>query len=477
MVVAAGFTQIWPAFAAPAVLNTDLNSYSLFALDKIDLKGGNGQTSTFAGNIGVKNADPNPNSGPPSLKICAGGNGNPVKFLDGYQVVADTVETHVKCDYFDLFANQVNIVPTVRNSQQTWTPPLPMNIPDPGPFACNPNNPSVVTKNQTATIPPGIYGDANWQDGSTITLQAGVYVFCDIHGGGPVTINTEPGVDIRIANTFSVGNGSYFGGACDVKVFVRGDDNAANDVNFARNSTVWGTFMAPNGETALGHGTDLHGRFWGKGIHDDFDVNIDICTPDTPTTTTSTTTSTTTTTVPETTTSTTSTTTTTVPETTTTTTVPETTTTTTVPETTTTTTVPETTTTTATSTTTTTTTVPETTTTTTVPETTTTVTVPDTTTTTTVPLTTTSVADSTTIATTSTTTIPESTTIVTEGSTVTSSTTVPSSVTTQAVTTTTVAPILPFTGNGGWAPMLGLAAFAFGGALLFLTRKRNPRRV
>ena len=70
---------------------------------------------------------------------------------------------------------------------------------------------------------------------------------------------------------------------------------------------------------------------------------------------------------------------------------------------------------------------------------------------------------------------------MTEGTTATTAgpttTTIPGTVTTLGnVTTTTVHQTLPFTGSGGWAPILGLAALAMGGTLLLFTRRGRTRR-
>jgi hypothetical protein len=417
---ALGAARIWPAEAA-ATPDTNLENYALFAYTRIDIKGGNGTQTEIGGNVGVKFADPDPDSSPPSLGICRGGGGRPLKVLDGYQVVADTIDTTDKCDFDDLFVNRMTGSPNVRGSQSTWTPPLPMTIPSPGPFTCDPQNPSMVDKNTAVTVPPGTYGEAHWKDGSTVTLSDGVYVFCSLRTGRNARVITSAGVDIRVAQTAHLGDDSDFGTACDSRVYVRGDGVSPNDntTNFSHRNVIWGTWMTPNGKVALGNGTDLHGRFWGFDLHDDFNMQVHLCPrSDPPTTTTSTsTTSTTTTTVPEPTTTTTTTSTTT-------------------------------------STSTTTTTVPEPTTTTTVPEPTTTTTVPE-----------------------------PTTTIVTAGTTATlpstTTTTVEATATTGGpLTTTTAGPRpLPRTGSDTGPPLAGLASVVAGLSLVVATRRRCLRRL
>jgi hypothetical protein len=448
LIVGTGVMQMWPAGAAGPTIDTNINDYSLFALNHLSIKGGNGSVSQYSGNIGVKNADPNPGDSNQSLTMCNSGHG--VHMADGSQVVADTIQSDPTCSYYDLFGNAVTGPPTVRDSQQTWTPPLPMNLPAPAAGACDPNNTSAnVGKNGTATIAPGSYGEITWQDGSEVTLQAGTYVFCSLNIGKNAIVHTVPGVYIKVIapavnpksgdGTINIDNGATFGTACDVTVFVNGDtDPNDNDTNFGQGATVWGTFITPNGETALGRDTELHGRFWGISMHDDFNMEINICTPETNTTTTTsaptTTSSTSTSSTSTSTTSTTSTSTST----------------------------------TSTSSTTASSTTP-----------TTTASTTSTSTTSSSTSTSTSISPTTVTLPTTTTTAAESTTVVTEGTTATtmeSTTTIPGTVTTLGnVTTTTTPHVLPFTGSNGLPPLLGLVSLAFGGTLLLITRRRARR--
>lgn len=75
-------------------------------------------------------------------------------------------------------------------------------------------------------------------------------------------------------------------------------------------------------------------------------------------------------------------------------------------------------------------------------------------------------------------TVPESSTVVTEGTAAaTTSSTESPSVTGAGVTTTTAAPNqLPFTGTGGWPPLVGVAALGIGGALSFVFRRFRTSR-
>jgi hypothetical protein len=196
-----------------------------------------------------------------------------------------------------------------------------------------------AAKTLTGTNPaPGTYFGYSVPKASTLTLAAGTYNFCgDLKVLNNAKVITDPLTKINVTGLLSidVGSGGKFGN-CGTTVNVNGS------VNFGSNSTITGTIVAPKADVALGNGTNITGHVWAFAMHSDWGVNVSQCKPPVTTTTTSTTvapptTVTTTTTI--------TTTTTTVPIATTTTTVPIATTTTTRPATTTTTTRPTTTTT------------------------------------------------------------------------------------------------------------------------------------
>src|SRR5262249_25968729 len=154
-----GLAQILPA-SAVAAPDTNINDYALYAYEHLENKGG----GHIGGNVGVRDAYVQNGSYNTSLGEC---NGKPLTMADGCQVAADTVNTTSDCSYYDLFANGVTggSAPIVRHSQNTWTPPLPMTIPDPGPFSCG-SNTSTIFSGAVTSVAPGTYGDANWGDGA-----------------------------------------------------------------------------------------------------------------------------------------------------------------------------------------------------------------------------------------------------------------------------------------------------------------------
>jgi hypothetical protein len=478
LIVGAGLTQVWSAFAAgppSRPMDRDLDSYVLFAIEHMQFKGadiggaGLGRGIISGGNVGVNSvAGVDGVDNDHTMGICAN---NRVTMDDGSQMNADWVHGSAECDVWDLYANKVDPLGgppaiTPRNSGPTAAtfPIIPLaslklrtEFPT---FQCSTSasDDVEVDNDDSLGLAPGTYRNLRVNDGGTLTLGAGTYTFCDWDLGREVTVHAGADTIIQIAERFITNNSLTFGSSCDTKVYVRSDGvgPSAPSVAFAHDSddhptTIYGNFWAPWGRINLGNQTDLYGKFWAQRISSDLNVNVYGC-GSVSTTTTSTTAPTTTTTAPTTTTT----------EQTTTTTAS----TTTVPQTTTT---VETTTTTA----------PTTTTTTTVPQTTTTTTVPQTTTTTQQETTTTTLQTTTTTTPNEeTTTIPQSTTIMTLGTTATTSTTVPSTVTTAGNVTSTTAAIkstdaLPFTGSKVWPPLLGLVSLGLGGVLLLVSRRRN----
>jgi hypothetical protein len=193
-------------------------------------------------------------------------------------------------------------------------------------------------KTMTGTNPaPGTYFGYSVPKTTTLTLKSGTYNFCgDLKVLSNAKVITDPLTKINVTGLLNidVGSGGKFGN-CGTTVTVNGG------VNFGSNSTITGTIIAPKADVALGNGTNITGHVWAFAMHSDWGVNVSQCKPPATTSTTSTTaappttltttstsTTTTTTTVPITSTTTsTSTTTTTKPTTTTSTTKPTTTTT------------------------------------------------------------------------------------------------------------------------------------------------------
>jgi cysteine-rich repeat protein len=263
----------------------DINTYVLFAYEKLTFKGADGGGSTgqiIGGNVGVNKVDPlTPPE--PLLSMGGGGSPHPVFMGDGTQVVADTAQLDEDTSAFDLFVNRLvgSTPPVVRGSgPNAFTPPIidPANLPVLPSFDCAPGSPVTVLEDGTLALAPGVYGDVKVMDRGTLDLGAGTYTFCSLRGGKGIRVNTVAGTVVQIASDLSTNNNSFVGLPCEARFLVRGD-GVGNDptVSFGRNSEFHGQVFSPNGHIALGHSTLLFGRFWGQTIGSDFDVNVTDC--------------------------------------------------------------------------------------------------------------------------------------------------------------------------------------------------------
>ncbi len=277
-----------PAAAQPS---DDLSSYVLFGFDELDFKGGQGNHGPSiidGGNVGV-NGIGFIRGNDYRLNICANAQ---VVMSDNTFVVSDTARMgdtstpRQECDFHEAFVNT-----GARNNEdprtgpaQPFTPPPIKATPDFPDYTCDPGNPLTVPAQGTATMTPGNYGAVTWQNGTTITLTAGTYTMCRITTGQHVTVITEPGVVLQVAQDFLINDDMAFDGSdCGTipQVFVRGDEVGANNnaVRFGQDSEIWGHFYVPDDRLNLGNQTSLHGTFWARAIGSDFNVDVEYCPP------------------------------------------------------------------------------------------------------------------------------------------------------------------------------------------------------
>jgi hypothetical protein len=157
----------------------------LFAFDNMSFKGGQNATRGIisGGDVGVNAIDPDPTDSDVPLDICANQH---VTMDPGSQVNADSMRISDLCTVWDVYANSTtngsNVVP--QNSGPTaFSTPLLANLPSFPSFSCDPSHDVDVEKNDSATIPPGSYGEIFLEDGSNTTLQPGTYDVCRFRVG------------------------------------------------------------------------------------------------------------------------------------------------------------------------------------------------------------------------------------------------------------------------------------------------------
>jgi hypothetical protein len=310
----------------------NIYSYALFAWDSLMVKGKNG-AKVVDGNVGVNN----PNG---TLSICANG---AVEMNAGTSIAGDNLSISKLCKLHDVYygtGKRPSVLDKVsHHGSAAFTPPInPTNVPVfPTGVKCKLGKPYVKTNDGTIYSPsPGVYSGLEVKDGKTIgkyntvKLQAGTYVFCNIKLGKDVWFDLEPNTTVVVTGTVSISNESaighaqghpQFGGVGNTdnaQWFVRGDQNAGSrdpggfpcqikpsayeptgettygkcesgvHVGFSKHTYVRSSFFARNGQLNLGHDTDLHGRFWAKGIGSDVGTRVDAPPPTVPPTTTTT---------------------------------------------------------------------------------------------------------------------------------------------------------------------------------------------
>lgn len=295
VIVSLGISQVLSAFASGSPtrpVDRQLSSYVLFAFDTLAFKGGQtpGRGEIHGGDVGAGGVDNTPNNSSPTLNICAN---DKVVMDPGSQVVADSMRISNLCTVWDVYANHLtagsNVVP--QNSGPTgFSLPLLSSNPSFPSFSCNAGNPFTLSKHLSTMLPPGTYGAVTLQDDTTTTLQPGIYNMCSLHVGKNATVTTVAGVELHIAQDFSVSNETTFGPQCDVPVYVRADGlSGANDVavSFSKHTQIAGHFLTLTGHMDLGDDTDLSGQFVADTISSDKNVNIDGCANTPPTTTSS----------------------------------------------------------------------------------------------------------------------------------------------------------------------------------------------
>lgn len=313
MLAVAALLATSSALAQP--LERDLEDYFIFASRNADLKNIN---ILDACNVGVDCAQPTTNSS------CGVASNENVFYADGSQLAADQTRfNRPGASVWQVFTNGLSGGPnvTIRNPgpQPDGTnllAPLPIlgdvdmdgtpscrvensdcvtdpgdveaacGFPDPFP-ACDLLSPVLVLQNEDCVLAPdlepgngrcdlgpGTYGNLTVQNAGMLRLVGGAYTFCSV-SVGKNTVTTTGGAAIAYVNgDFSLNNGSRFGQDCrDLTLLAKGPGG----FTMGRNIMVDGFYCAPDRAVALGHNSDLTGRFVGDIVKADSNVRGHCC--------------------------------------------------------------------------------------------------------------------------------------------------------------------------------------------------------
>ena len=267
-------------FSTAVSYNTDIDSYVLFALDELAVKGGDASkpSKIRGGNVGVNAAGEI--SGKARLKMCNGsGDGNPIQMDEGSLVAADSIDIQRACTLWDVRSGVYTHQSSPRAFRmaigQPWypigtlnPPPMITNLPPKPSIPCATGTKATWT---TGSPAPGTYGDVTI-DG-TVTLQPGVYKFCSLKFNGLSALYMTNTTEVQVQGVFSMPKG-IFGSPSSInaKLTVSG-----TQVSFGKGSTVYAQMWAWNAEVGLGNNTNLFGKFWFRSGHSDFGMEVNDC--------------------------------------------------------------------------------------------------------------------------------------------------------------------------------------------------------
>ncbi len=251
-------------------ISRNVNSYVLFALDKINYKSG----VIRGGHVGVNRIDTNKNNSEAMLTF----GGKVVMPDNGDQVVGDTVRIDQRADLWEIFANQEQGPFDIPRSGQTspisFAGPVisPADVLSqikfPSVFNDDPSQAIDVRTNTSLTLAPGSYGELRVRDHSTLFLTDGIYDISSLITGKHTTIVWGDGTVINVEGDIKLGNdGSYGGGLALIR-------SGGEIVNFAKHVEFLAVVHAPEANCGLGHGNDLQGRFVCRQVHTDINTNL-----------------------------------------------------------------------------------------------------------------------------------------------------------------------------------------------------------
>jgi hypothetical protein len=138
---------------------------------------------------------------------------------------------------------------------------------------CNPG-PDSVPGNGVCDLPYGTYGTLTVQNGARLSFDGGDYAVCALVVGKGTNVSLKTPATLNVSGDVHVNNGTTFAGGCnDLVVRAAGPGG----FSFGRDSTIGGSFCAPERTMHLGHNNDLTGHFYADAVNADSSDRAHCC--------------------------------------------------------------------------------------------------------------------------------------------------------------------------------------------------------
>jgi hypothetical protein len=187
--------------------------------------------------------------------------GKNVVFADGTNLIGDTVQIGNGSSVFRVLANTLLQGDFVTIRGGTGSPSLPLAQPfcTVPAIACGGAEVAVKPGESVGPLAPGTYGKLSVQNGSTLTLAAGTFTFCDIKMGRNASLTTLGTATLNVQRNVVVGTASTFGPAVgDTPIVV---NVAGKLVRVSQSAVANAAFFAPAGRITFGRDSHLLGCF------------------------------------------------------------------------------------------------------------------------------------------------------------------------------------------------------------------------
>jgi hypothetical protein len=280
-------TGLYSSIVPPGYGDSNLDSYSVFAVNSVWLRQG---AVIRSGNVGVIDASQGPWLD--SQKEVTVGKG--VFLSDGTSIYGDSVKIKVNASVYNVSYNDLINNGEIRGEESyPLDLPLPVVLPDfPTP---EPGTEDIILlRGESLTLDPGHYGEVFAKAGAELTLTGGTYHFENLKLGYPNTklLILAPS-EIIINNRLDTGEKDFIGpaegsdiGATDIAIYVNGiNGNTGNlgaspkAAKIGKNNILHANIYAPNGTLLVKQNSSATGALIGKDVIVGYNLEVTLATP------------------------------------------------------------------------------------------------------------------------------------------------------------------------------------------------------